>query len=264
MDVARSFEELREWPLATREECWHAYRPAQPFSASSFQRLRDKNHVTCGIRFHHRRKGRVQGQERVFSRLNLLALNARRVGDAAEAERLIRLAGDLEQDERLSGLLEHFDELPTVPKIPRSDAAGDDWVRTLVDFCDRTDEIAATAKHSPDHFPARVASVGDGKADLVLKIGQRVFFAEVKLSRIKRDKPGDGVFVYLLDLDGADELVRVRPGFDVLARAPYDPAEVFDRSPIRVEGAAAELVESLLREPPRQRDVNLTGLRFLP
>jgi hypothetical protein len=269
MNTRGSFERLREWPLATREECWHSYRPAQAFSESGFQRLRTKGHVSRGIRLHQRERGRVQGQERLFSRLNLLSLNARRVGDTEEAERLTRLAGEIETDEDLLNFAargaasEIFDS--TENREVEWTAPGlREWAAVLASICARTDRIAASAQHSPDRFPARVQKIESGVADLVLAIGQHVIFTEMKLSRIRRSRPGDGVFVYLMDLDGADELIKVRPGVDMPEQLQYDPNEVFDRAPVNLIGGDAERVRKYLGKPPKQRDVNLTGLRFVP
>src|SRR5215470_17523429 len=80
-----STTEVSEWPLVSREECWRAYRPAQPFSESAFQRLRREAVVSPGVRLAARTSRRLSGQTRCFSRLNLLALEAYRTGDKTEA-----------------------------------------------------------------------------------------------------------------------------------------------------------------------------------
>lgn len=252
-----------EWPLATRDECWRAYHPAQPFSESAFQRLRDSKLVSPGIRVLRRIKGRLLGQERVFSRLNLLALNAYRLGDEVEARRLSQAAAELEERDDAHALADWLMTGHTSGMPPRW--ATSSVERSLIQrMCELTDSRAAGARHAPARLPARVDRVDGGLGDLVLLAGQRIVFSEAKLSRIRRETPGAYLVLYLIDLDGTDELVRARPAIALdepegsTAAAPG----AFDRVVTDVEGADADMLDQLLDDDRPEPALDLTGLRL--
>ena len=105
-------------------------------------------------------------------------------------------------------------------------------------------------------------------ADLVLEHGELITFSKVKLSGIVRDSRGAVVFLYLIDLGGADELIRARPGCEVGAgdsaiRGLGSGHGVFERVVTNVEGQEADLLDEFFDKPPRPRKIDLTGLRVV-
>jgi hypothetical protein len=257
-------DEFSEWPLATRDECWRAYHPAQPFSESAFQRLRDQKLVSPGIRIARRARGRLLGQERFFSRLNLLALNAYRLGDEDEARRLSRAAAGLERCDEVRELVEWLTGFRP-SEVPPRWAVSSVERKLIRQICALTDSRAVGARHVPARLPAQVGRVGDGMVDLVLQAGQRVVYSQVKLARIGRETPGAFLVLYVIDLGGADELVRARPAIaldEPEGRAVPGPG-AFERVVTDARGSDADLLDQLLDEDPPEPSLDLTGLRFL-
>lgn len=259
---------LSEWPLVTREECWRSYRPAQPFKESAFQRLRRKALVSPGIRLLPRDHGRLLGQERCFSRLNLLALNACRLGDEGEAKRLSGIAADIERREEvqeLVGLLGPAILSGASHRWAPSSGTERDLIRRV---CVLTDSCDAGALHAPARVPARVERIDEGMAVLILHAGQQVFYSQVKLARIKRDAPGAVLVLYLIDLGGTDELVRARPAISADELEPAGSSSqpepgAFERVVTDVQGSDADLLDRLFGEELPERPIDLTGLRFV-
>ena len=210
--------------------------------------------------------GRLLGQERCFSRLNLLALNAYRLGDEGEAKRLSKIATDIEGGkdvQELVGLLGSSAITGAGHWWTPSSGIERDLIRRV---CALTDSRGAEALHAPARVPARVERVVDGIADLTLHAGQHIFYSELKLALIKRDAPGAVLVLYLIDLDGTDELVRARPAISTDDLESLDSADAepgaFDRVVTDVRGEDADLLDQLLDRELPERSSDLTGLRF--
>jgi hypothetical protein len=210
-----------EWPYVTRDECWRVYRPAQPFSESAFQRLRSQGFVSEGFRLHVRSAGHLSGQLRVYSRLNLLALDAYRCEVTGLARDLAERAAAVEGTDAfaevvramlLAGLPD-----PAAPP-PRSFLSGGHgrrpWLDRLADVCLRTDEWQVETPGLRTRLLAKVKALRSRDADLAIR-NQSVIYDRAKLARIGCDERGAKLWLYWLDLGGADELIRARPAIDI-------------------------------------------------
>lgn len=265
--------DVSEWPLVSREECWRAYRPAQPFSESAFQRLRREAVLSPGVRLARRQGRRLSGQTRCFSRLNLLALEAYRTGDATTARRLSGLAAELERrDDVLKLVTELAGVWATTSREPRP---SERWLvpesayDLLRSVCSATDSLAFEPDSRPARIPAWVGNASGGMADLVLHAGGHIIFSVAKLSVIGCERPGSAVVLYLLDLGGTDELVRARPAVALSRKVeskqkPPPGPGAFDRIVTDIDGKDADLLDQLLGPPRSERRVDLTGLRIAP
>lgn len=265
--------QVREWPFATREDCWRALRPGRPFSASGFQRLRTQGLVSPGVRVSPRRGGQALGQERAFSRLNLLALSAHRSGDLQEWARLLDLAVNVERDSRMQELAEAVVRAPGRGPAPTlSELSG--RVRELVAaVCELTDRWQRQLPGEHGRFPAVVERLHGGVADLVLDVGGRCTFSQVKLAGIGRGSVGDAVYLYLVDMGGPDELVRARPAVVIAGggsvgaagttgtTAPVAPGP-FERHVTEVTGAPLEALNRLVAFGDRGPLPDLSGLHW--
>lgn len=135
--------------------------------------------------------------------------------------------------------------------------------------CSVTDSLTFELHSQPARIPARVRNVSGGMADLVLKAGEHIIFSEAKLSRIGCERPGSAVILYLLDLGGADELVRARPAVTLSREAESsrhsqsDPG-AFDRVVTDIDGSDADRLDQLLSSTGSERRIDLTGLRIAP
>jgi hypothetical protein len=206
------------------------------------------------------------GQERWFSRLNLLGLNAHRLGDDAEARRLAKAAKDVE-------VRQEFQELVRLLATQDRDKSGywrspsPDQVNSLVwKICDVTDSQDAQAHHAPTRLAALVESVRSGMADLVVRAGQHILYSEVKLSRIDCHTPGAALVLYLIDLDETDELVRARPAVtfaepDLASPSMPPHPGAYDRVVTLVDDSDADLIDQILDQDGPERPIDLTGLR---
>lgn len=254
---------VSEWPFVTREDLWRAYRPGVRFSESAFQRLRTQGLVTGGVRAARRAGGRAAGQQRLFSRLNLLAVDAHRSGHAEEAAYLCGRAAEIEADARMaeSARLLADSEWHHLP--PPSALAGR-LAELVTEMCALTDRWHRPShdRHSP--VSAVVKGGVDGFAVLVSPDQSvRIMYSQAKLASINRARPGEQVYLYILDLGGPDEIVRPRPAVRLLHR-PVQRRGLYGPAPVDATGAAASALRDMLAErqgrPRRQAD--LTGLRL--
>jgi hypothetical protein len=199
--------------------------------------------------------------------LNLLALNAYRLGDEGEARRLARKATDLEGRREVQDLVEmlNVDELS---ENASSNLDSRRWHFILSRACAVTDSLSDDEAHALTRLAARVRDMKDGMADLILQQGDQITFSEVKLSHISRASRGAAVFLYLIDLGGADELIKIRPGVEVETANPASQSRdagqgPFERVVTNLEGREADLLDALLSKASQPRKVDLTGLRVV-
>lgn len=288
---------VSEWPMATREELWRAYRPATEFSDAKFQGLRRDHLVSEGVAVTSRAHGRFAGQERIFSRLNILALNAERDGDKDAAKRLVEAASSLESRDAFRRVIRMFmamkdasastamDRLASRPApqqvrsfhpetlMFRLTVAAEnppDW-SDLVDLCQKTDSYHFLVQiKRTTRLAARVRKITDDVADLsVGNAGFHVWWDRIKLENIGCAFEGANVMIYKTDLGGTDELIRARPALDLALLgacpaddSPTDYSGMFTRRPQNVTGDDAQKINDFFRQK-HERPQALTGLRFV-
>lgn len=254
---------VSEWPFVTRDDLWRAYRPGLPFSESAFQRLRSQGLVTGGVRAARRSGGRAAGQQRLFSRLNLLAVDAHRSGRTADAAYLCGRAAEIEADNRMfeSVRLLADSEWHHVP--PPSELGGR-LAELVTDMCALTDRWHRPARDRQNPVSAVVGGGADGFVVLMSSDqAVRILYSQAKLASINRALPGEQVYLYTLDLGGPDEIVRPRPAVRLLD-GPVQRRGLYAPAPVNATGAAAKALRDLEAQqqgqPPRR--ANLTGLRL--
>ncbi|WP_367137410.1 hypothetical protein [Saccharothrix sp. HUAS TT1] len=104
---------LAEWPIVSRDKVVRAFQPgAAPTSEAPYRTLRRRHCATEGLAVRPRGSGRLQGQVRFFSRLNVRAAVCARLGYFEQAEQLACAARELEGGEVFRRLADHLAELP--------------------------------------------------------------------------------------------------------------------------------------------------------
>ena len=261
-----------EWPLATREECWRALRPAQEFSESAFRRFRSLRVVSNGLRLDLRARGQLAGHHRFYSRLNLLAADAYRGGRTDRAIDLAARAAAVEQSPEFSRLLRALvlagvdgPGLVPAPDLFRSGRRRpevEELAECVLDVCSRTDVWQEIAPGVHARLLARVDRVGHDGADLSIQSGERVSYAQAKLASIRRDTPGSKVWLYLVDLGGTDELVRARPAVEVKPAGRGQRRRLYDVGTTVLTEEQARSLAAPREDEPAVPLPSLSGLRF--
>ncbi|HVA08771.1 MAG TPA: hypothetical protein VNG12_18715 [Acidimicrobiales bacterium] len=65
---------VTRFPFVSKADILRAYRPGEDASDRTFRTLREHRLVSSGLAIRHRRKGRVAGQLRAYSALNIDAV----------------------------------------------------------------------------------------------------------------------------------------------------------------------------------------------
>jgi hypothetical protein len=102
-----------EWPIVSRDKLVRAFQPgASATSEAPYRTLRRRRCATEGVAVRPRGSGRLQGQVRFFSRLNLRTARLARVGKFLWAEAGAHSAQVLEESATFRELRDHLAEMP--------------------------------------------------------------------------------------------------------------------------------------------------------
>jgi hypothetical protein len=101
-----------EWPIVSREKLVRAFQPGgDATSEAPYRTLRRRHCATEGLAVRLRGSGRLQGQTRFFSRLNVRAAECAGLGRFEQAGRLADAARELETGEVFQRLAAHLADL---------------------------------------------------------------------------------------------------------------------------------------------------------
>lgn len=101
-----------EWPIVSREKLVRAFQPGgAATSEAPYRTLRRRHCATEGLAVRLRGSGRLQGQTRFFSRLNVRAAECARLGRFEQARPLADAARELETGEIFQRLAAHLADL---------------------------------------------------------------------------------------------------------------------------------------------------------
>lgn len=102
-----------EWPIVSRDKLVRAFQPgASATSEAPYRTLRRRHCATEGVAVRPRGSGRLQGQVRFFSRLNVRTARLARVGGFLWAEAGAHSAQVLEESTTFRELRDHLADLP--------------------------------------------------------------------------------------------------------------------------------------------------------
>src|SRR6266699_5892446 len=104
---------IAAWPVADWRRVVHAYRPGEDSAAESpLRTLKRHRWVSGGVRVTRHAGGRLGGQIRFFSSLNVDSARLARHGDRVAAARVARAAEELEAGPEFIRLQRALSELP--------------------------------------------------------------------------------------------------------------------------------------------------------
>src|SRR5262245_56832491 len=104
---------IAAWPVVDRQRVVHAYRPGEPSTAEGpFRTLRGHAWASPGVRVTRRAGGRLVGQMTGCSSLNVESARLARHGKGEAAERVARVAAQLEAGPEFVLLQRILSELP--------------------------------------------------------------------------------------------------------------------------------------------------------
>ncbi|WP_156077346.1 hypothetical protein [Saccharothrix sp. NRRL B-16314] len=251
-----------EWPIASREALVRAFQPGGDETSEAPYRTLRRNHcATEGLSVRLRGGGRLQGQVRFFSRLNVRAAECARLGRFEQAAELADAARELETGEIFQRLADHFAELPR--DAVTATVAGEllpelnvNLVRAAAEATRAAEPPRTEAYHSPVEQALAQMLIHHGHvSELHLhtaRVRLRGDNSEILLPRpllhgVHRDYLG-GPVVVRTELSRNRAMVEVVPGID-LDPAPYSPVDRTDRRTVaiteedadRLSGTAAPL-----------------------
>ncbi len=104
---------IAAWPVVVRDRIVHAFKPGGSMAAEApFRTLRRHAWVSPGVRVTLFADRGLAGQMTFFSSLNVVAARLARRGDAPGAERVARVAADLESGPEFAVLRSLLSDLP--------------------------------------------------------------------------------------------------------------------------------------------------------
>ena len=243
-----------EWPIVSRDKLVRAFQPgADATGEAPYRTLRRRHCATEGLAVRLRGSGRLQGQLRFFSRLNVRAAECAGLGRFEQAERLAGAARELETGEVFRRLAEHFADLPR-DAVTAAVAGG------LPPDLD-THLVRAAAEATRAAEPPPVGPESPVERELARLLVHYGHVAELghDTARIRQSSPSpdivlprpllegahraflNGPVVVRTAMSGARAMVEVVPGID-LDPPPHSPS---DRAAPRTTTGSAEDADRL-------------------
>ncbi|NUT97555.1 MAG: hypothetical protein HOY78_36585 [Saccharothrix sp.] len=222
-----------EWPIVTRDKVVRAYKPLGPTSGEAlFRTLRRNRCVTAGRSIRVREGGRLRGQVRIYSSLNVLAARWARHEWTEFAEEAAIRAGELEAGEAFQELCHQLDGLPAReiaavaagrlsgvvdPGVLRAAATATQQVETALTRPTRLEEALA------DVIEGHVAAVNSTAVGVAFPGSVDIVFVPRWMAvEAHRDRVGDPVIIRTERLAEGQAVVEVVPAID-LDDQPYSP-----------------------------------------
>ena len=249
-----------EWPIVSRDKLVRAFQPgAAPTSEAPYRTLRRRHCATAGVAVQRRGAGRLRGQLRFFSRVNVRSAQLARVGAFLWAEAGAQSARVLEESAVFRELRDHLSELPgesaaEVVAGGTPEGLDESLVRAVAEATESAEArwLASAplegALEGVLHAEVTAGHVSSRQADLVWirPAGGtvEVVFPAWLAAGARRDSVGDPVIVKTWRIADDQAVVDVIPAIDLVA-PPYSP---FDRRDPRTTTITAEDADRLSGE----------------
>jgi hypothetical protein len=249
---------IAAWPVVDRQRVVHAYKPGEPSAAEgSFRTLRGHKWASAGVRVNRRAGGRLTGQMRVFSSLNVESARLARNGNADAAARVARAAADLEAGPEFTGLQHVLSDLPgqdaeRVIGGVLPDDAPDALARALRAVARRTEQLRADElilTTLAEVIAGRIDEVHEGYVVLVRLSGPAAMIPRWMATAAQRDEVGALLALVMDKLDGGGAVVEVVPAIDVNDDAGAGAFSPFGRGDVRVRSLTGADERLLAGEP---------------
>ncbi|XVV01657.1 hypothetical protein ACQPW3_30280 [Actinosynnema sp. CA-248983] len=243
---------MTEWPIVTRDKLVRAYKPLGPTSGDAlFRTLRRNRCATAGRSVRVREGGRLRGQVRIFSRLNVLAARWARHEWSEFAEEAAIRAGELEDGEVFEELCRRLDGLPAgdiaaVVAGRLSEAVDPEVIRAAA----RATEQAERSLSKPTALEEKLADALEGYVGTLTSTAvgvefpdgaDTVFVPRWMAADVHRDRLGARLVVRSERLADGQAVVEVVPAID-LDDPPHTP---FGRAAPQTKQVTAEDVAAL-------------------
>ncbi|CCH33715.1 hypothetical protein ABZ816_22035 [Actinosynnema sp. NPDC047251] len=223
------------WPIVSRDKLVRAYHHGSEAGGEApFRTLRRQKCVTAGVAVPQRRGGRLGGQVRFFSRLNVMAASLVRRGLLDEARMVATRALELEDSEPFRALRDLLASRPTeeVRAIIAGRRPAAESQAVIVEAAiatGRAEELLKPSfaeKELARMLAGHVTSVSDHVVLISDPSGIDTVVPRWLADGALRAEVGDPVIVRTVQLSGDQAMVEVTPGID-LEPVPYSP---FDRA----------------------------------
>ena len=250
---------IAAWPVVVRDRIVHAFKPGgSPAAEGPFRTLRRHEWVSQGVRVTLFADRGLAGQMTVFSSLNIMAARLARRGSAAAAERVARVAADLEAGPEFAVLRSLLSELPEGEaeqvvggKFPDNGPTA--LAEALRAVASRTEQARANdiVLSSPAEvvFAGRIAEVSDGFVVLVQIKGTATMVPLWMAGAARRDRVGDFLALVMDKFDGASAVIEAVPAIDIDDAPGTDGFSPFGRGDARTRSITADDVLLLAGEP---------------
>ena len=216
---------IAAWPVVVRDRIVHAFKPgSSPAGEAPFRTLRRHEWVSPGVRVTLFADRGLAGQMTFFSSLNVMAARLARRGNAPAAERVARVAADLEAGPEFAVLRSRLSELPdreaerVVNGLIPEDAPTA-LTEALRAAASRTEQVRGDdiLLSSPAEvvFAGRIAEVSDSYVVMVQVMGQSTMVPRWMAVAAQRDRVGALLALVADKLDGARAVVEAIPAIEI-------------------------------------------------